>query len=514
MMKWQLRISCLSALMLLLPAAAPGSLGPLVQVTSDSPFGPLAACGDNPGMPPGINSVDGEAEPWIAVNPADPANIVAMWLQDPWSNGGTRGNVVGVSFDAGSTWSVVPIPGLGDCTGGPFDRVVDPWLTFGPTGVLHQISLAFNIDPPLGRNGLGDNALLVSKSIDGGLTWSSPISLIEDSNGTLNDKPSITADPFDEDYVYAAWDRFETGKGVLVAPSTARLSWPFGFGFKGRFYFARSTDGGDSWEPARRIYNPGGNNDTVGQQIVVLPDGMLVAFFGEFLGYRNDDRDNRFDLNLSLLRSPDRGATWLPQGRPIRFADMRSLGVFTPDEGIPVFGGIFDVAVDRGKGSLYAVWQDNRFTDVDAIAFSMSTDGGLTWSAPIKVNQTPPSGAISREQAFLPSVAVNSSGVIAVTYYDFRNDGDSGELADYFGTWCSGDCADEANWIGNEVRLTDASFDLLDAPFANGVTTGLALGDYEGLAVDGLDFLAAFAQPHDGDPDSIFFRRFGPTPNP
>jgi len=505
-------IVCLNiALMTFSVTASAYSLGPLVQVSGTSPYGSLEACGSNPGMPSGINFVNSEAEPWVAVNPSDPDNIVAMWLQDIWTNGLTRGHVAGVSLDGGSTWDRVSIPGLGDCSGGRFDRVADPWLSFGPTGVLHQISLALNIDPPPGRTGgLGNNALLVSKSEDGGITWSDPISLIEDPNGILNDKPSITADPTDANFVYASWDRFEPAKSVVVAPLTARLLWPFGLGLKGRFYFARSTDGGESWEPARKIYNPGGNNSTLGEQIIVLPDGTLVVFFGEFLAYRNDDRDNQFDFNLSLLRSPDKGETWLPRSRPLRFADIISFGNMTPDEGSPVFGGIFDVAVDRGNGTLYAVWQDIRFTQVDAIAFSMSTDGGFTWSAPIKVNQTPSNAAILREQAFLPSVAVNGDGVVAVTYYDFRNDDASGELVDYFGVWCSTNCTNADNWNSNEVRLTDASFDILDAPYASGVTTGFFLGDYAGLAVDNDDFLAVFAMPHDGDPDSIFFRRFRP----
>ena len=46
-----------------------------------------------------------------------------------------------------------------------------------------------------------------------------------------------------------------------------------------------------------------------------------------------------------------------------------------------------DFAVDRSSGALYAVWQDSRFSggSHDDIAFSRSTDGGNTWSAPVKV---------------------------------------------------------------------------------------------------------------------------------
>jgi hypothetical protein len=49
---------------------------------------------------------------------------------------------------------------------------------------------------------------LVSKSTDGGDTWSEPITLIrDDSFFHFNDKESITADPTNANYVYAVWDR-------------------------------------------------------------------------------------------------------------------------------------------------------------------------------------------------------------------------------------------------------------------------------------------------------------------
>ena len=74
----------------------------------------------------------------------------------------------------------------------------------------------------------------------------------------------------------------------------------------------------------------------------------------------------------------------------------------------------------------------------DEVAFSMSLDGGFTWSAPIKVSQTPANSNPLRQQAFLPSVAVNDDNVVGVTYYDFRNDDDSGELADHWFVSCNG----------------------------------------------------------------------------
>ena len=184
-----------------------------------------------------------------------------------------------------------------------------------------------------------------------------------------------------------------------------------------------------------------------------------------------------------------------------------SLGAVTPDAGTPVRDAsvLFDVAVDPDNGNLFAVWQDARFSGFDEIAFSESTDGGFTWSTPIIINQTPASTNPLREQAFLPSVAVNADGVVGVTYYDFRNDDDTGELADHWFISCAVSCSNPTSW-GGEARLTDDSFDYSQAPFAN----GLFLGDYVGLASDGDSFVAFFQQSSAADPADGFFRRVTP----
>jgi hypothetical protein len=489
--------------------------GPLVQVSGTSPFGPLEDCGNFPGTipAPGTPFLDSEVEPWVVVNPSDPDNIVAFWQQDRWSNGGARGNLAGVSFDGGVNWDIVPVPGITDCTGGPWERASDPWLSFGPDGTLHQMSLVFDIDPPEDRpEGFGPNGMAVSKSIDGGLTWSEPIILIEDTKPRfLDDKNSLTADPNDPNYVYAVWDRLQLSGGDIINPEdlapVPHPAWGvrFGYGWKGPIYFARSTDGGETWEKARKIYETGGFDQTIGNQIVVLPDGTVIDFFNELLNIENSDQSGRgYNFNLALLRSTNKGKTWQPRGRPIYAARIFSYGAVTPDDLEPIRDAslLFDVAVDPDNGSLYAVWQDIRFNDIEEVAFSMSTDGGFTWSVPMKINQTPSNpNPLLRQQAFLPSVEV-AGGTVGVTYYDFRNDDSTGEWADHWFISCAANCSNPSSW-GGEIRLTDSSFDYLQAPFAG----GLFLGDYVGLASDGEDFLAVFTQPHDSDPSSVFFRR-------
>jgi hypothetical protein len=166
----------------------------------------------------------------------------------------------------------------------------------------------------------------------------------------------------------------------------------------------------------------------------------------------------------------------------------------------PIRGGDFvpDVAVDPNNGNLYAVWQDLRFdggislVDHDNIAFTMSTDGGRTWSPTIKVNQTLTNEPNYDQQAFTPSVDVADDGTVKVTYYDFRNNTMSPASldTDYFAVHCQANCASPAGWAGNETRITPTSFNIRNAPYAR----GYFLGDYMGLASAGNDFLSVFGQ--------------------
>jgi len=444
-----------------------GVVTPAVVVSGPSPF---AACpdGQSVGPPPGQVFVNAEVEPWIAVNPLNGSNLIGVWQQDRWTDGGSKG--LGTAYTLnGSTWlHPAPIP-WSTCAGSTDSaatRATDPWVSFGPDGTAHQIALA--LDP----NGFM-TSILASRSTDGGATWSTPATLIRDDDlRFFNDKESITADPTNANLVYAIWDRIYKPGQSKGFPSQLNS-----FAFRGAPYLARSTDGGVSWEPARRI-SSNANLFTIGNQIVVLPNGTLIDFtdYGTGSGVQGSNHDWK-----AVFRSTDHGVTWTP--KPVTIANVEEVFPHRiPDGTFPVRAGGDDIAVDPASGALYAVWTDGRFNDGDHndIVLSKSTDGGLTWSAPQKVSGNP-----SGVDAHTPSVHVAANGQVAVAYYDYRNDvaGDDSASTDYFNAISSDG---GATWA--DVRLTSSSFDISDAPVAP-ASRGYFLGDYEGLTSVGSVFV-------------------------
>jgi hypothetical protein len=433
-----------------LPAPAPD---PQFRVSAASPFS--AGCDGVPAG--GTVFANAEVEPTVAINPHDTTNIVAAWQQDRWSNGGARGIVAGVSHDGGKTWVQQPMPfsrcgGGTPGNGGDYERATDTWLSAAPNGTLHQVALGFSNTAPV-------SAILASRSTDGGATWSATRTLIRDTGDFFNDKCSVTADPVSPHYVYAVWDR-TIGQN------------------RGPTEFARSVDDGVSWETARAIYDPGLNRQTIGNEIVVLPDGTLVNLLVELGLAANGSVTSAL---LGVIRSGDHGATWSAR---VQVAQLLTVGTTDPHTGAFVRdGSIVPQMAVAPDGTLYVVWQDSRFSSGarDGIALAHSGDGGLTWSAPVQVNGS------SAVPAFTPNVAVRADATIGVTWFDFRPVSSATTLLTQQWLARSGNAS---AWSETAIG---APFDMLLAPTSGGSSTYF-IGDYHGLATVGNLFVPLYVQ--------------------
>jgi hypothetical protein len=423
-----------------------------------------------------------EVEPFLAIDPADPNHLIGVWQQDRYSGGGAVGLLTGVSFDAGRTWTTTGAP-FSRCTGGTtanggdYERASDPWVTIAPDGTAHQIALSFDI----GTNAR-NRAILASRSTDGGRSWTSAQVLQRDTSVAFAlDKGSITADPNDAKLVYAVWDRL-TEQDIDNSPNVRGPTW-----------FARSIDGGGTWEPAKNIFDPGERAQTLGNVVAVVPDGTLLNVMLVV-----QDTPEGTIAYIGVLRSSDKGQTW---SAPVSVSDVRNVAFVDPKtrRRVRTGGALPSIAVDASTHAVYVVWEDSRFSGDDArnaIALSSSSDGGLSWSRPVQVNRAP------QTSAFTPSVAAGA-GKLAVAYYDVRADDPADASRFLVSAWMA--IASDAGATWQETALA-GPFDLHTAPFAQ----GYFLGDYQGLAWDGAGFVSFFAAPNSGDasdPTSILFRR-------
>jgi hypothetical protein len=397
--------------------------------------------------PTGTLYVDTAAEPSFVVNPASPMNLIAGWQQNRWSNGGAQGLNLAASFDGGTTWTLSNAA-FSRCTGGgsgnagDYARASDVWLTASPSGVAYALSLSFTGGALTGGS---SSAMLVARSQDGGLTWSAPVALIQDGGQFFDDKGSITADSTDSNYVYVVWDRLN---GPSAGPS----------------YFAVTADAGVAWAAARSIYDPGSANQTLGNQIVVLPGDVVLDVFTEL----DTAAGGQTTALARLVQSLDHGTSW---SLPITIAELEPAGTVDPRTGQGVRDGADIVTVSVGPGGVvYVAWQDARFSGGahDGIAMTHSSDGGTTWVAPVEVN------ADASVQAFTPTIHVEASGVIAVTYYDLRNDA----FAPFGSLLADAWMVTSSDGTSFQETHLSGPFDMDLAPDSG----GLFVGDYEALS--------------------------------
>jgi len=155
-------------------------------------------------------------------------------------------------------------------------------------------------------------------------------------------------------------------------------------------------------------------------------------------------------------------------------------------------------------GHLYLTWESWDGDQMD-VKFSQSTDGGVTWTDEVVVNDNV-DGAVSTDQ-FQPSVAAGPGGAVAIAFYDRRSacPSDQSILPDDVGrsNFCIDlslqafrDAGSGAVAVGSNVRMSTYSWDpeqpgqtidgidqMACASHSDPCTANAFIGDYFGLAI-------------------------------
>jgi len=446
----------------------------VVQVSGSS--SPYATCPQTPQA--GINYPNAEVEPQVAVNPTNTNNIIGQWHQDRWSNGGARGIAGAYSITGGGGWKDTTVPYTSCTTPGlPYERASDPWVSFGPDGTAYSSGLSF--DGTTNRN-----AVSAAVSYNGGKSWTHQQTIVAYATAQFfTDKNSTTADPVHPGTAYTVWD-------TLISPTDQPDDRVHAAAYTGPAQFSKTTDSGVSWSPVQTIIGSGNRQQTIGNVIVVDPKTDTLYDFTDLIVPPNTPFQGAASLaEVAFVKSTDGGAAWTS---PQVIAPFNAAGVIDPNTGrrARVGDGLQEVAIDNATGQLYVVWESSTNFDKNLnqavgtfdneVLFTSSSNGGASWSTPTAIVGP------STLPLFTPTVAVDSKGNVAVTYFDSSSLSPTNTA-----TW---PIDVKVIYSKDGVNFTAPQevagpFDLMSAPVAR----GFFLGDYEGLQSTGTkSFIAMF----------------------
>lgn len=365
----------------------------------------------------------------IAVDPNNPSRVVGSandYVTRTWpcTISGTPCSALGDGYsgtyfsnDGGATWCCdsgpsganqgTLIPGVTHLSGGQYDAGGDPALAFDSRGNVYYAGLGFN-------RASAPNTVAVNKGTfdgSGALSWSAPTFINPTTSPAIfNDKEWIAADHFAtsafRDRVYVSWTRF-----IFNPINGAYVQSPINLVY--------STDGGKTFSAPQTI--SGNVLYDQGSRPVVGPDGSVYVFF------EGSTRLAALDSTY-VVKSTDGGVTF---GKPVAISTLHDI--------VPPTNTAFRVnsfpaaAANPVNGDLYAAWSTevtNAYGHHAEAVYSVSHDGGATWSAPAQIfpalnsaTRTPIGYAAGSEPAprsvdtFWPGVAVSSTGRVYLSAY-------------------------------------------------------------------------------------------------
>ncbi len=419
---------------------------------------------------PGLDvPLGGTREPAIAVNPRNPANITMaslFRLRVSTDNG--------VSFTAPT---LAPVPAT-------HGRCGDPSLSFDTQGRLFWAYLGcigFNADIFIAQVNPTTGAVLAGYPVN--VTASAGINLPV-SGGFSHDKEWLVADRFNgspfQDRLYIVWSQFPGGPGgppagtVIVRSSFSAnqgntWSAPLtlsgageGFPWPSHNAVARNGDVYVTYH-SQPTFAGGAPNGTSGQTFVLRSTDGGVTYPQKTLAFTGGNSDITFNRQ-DRPRTLNQSTSWT-QGSAQPWV--------LPDQTNP--NNVYVVVADDPNNLAHGAGNN----DVD-VFISRSTNQGVTWSAPTRIDQGP--GA---SHQFYPTAAIDdNSQCLTVTWYDTRA-GATNAAGNFMLDLFSRSSPDGGVTFLPEVQLNDVAFDPdLGAPlrFAGPPPTR-RIGEYNGVAV-------------------------------
>ncbi len=317
------------------------------------------------------NNIVGDAanEPSIAIDPTDPNRIAIGWRQFDTVANSFRQAGVAYSQDAGQSWTFPDVLDRGQFRS-------DPVLGSDAEGIFYYSSLSSLA------------SIEVFRSFDGGVTWGQPVPAFG------GDKQWIAVD-----------QTLGIGRGHLYQ------IWNVQFTCCPPGDFTRSIDSGVSFEAPAALPAPRMKWGTMD----VGPDGTLFLAGSEL----NTDNGQLFTRSLSA-----QDAFSPPTFEPVMPIDLGGTTSFGRGPNPAGLTGQVWIATDHStgpsRGNIYVLGSVNvPGLDPLDVTLIRSTDGGATWSAPVRINDDPTNNGAWQ---WFGTLSVAPNGRIDAAWNDTRND--------------------------------------------------------------------------------------------
>ncbi len=351
-----------------------------------------------------------QTEPTVALSPTNKLNFVAGY-HDRFPVFSSFVCSISFSTDGGLSWTFAGATPLSQ----PTDFCSDPALAGAPDGSFYYAYLSV-------RNAADTDDLMVARLINNGATVDFAATAVKgDPAINFPDKEYIAVDngrysPF-QGNIYVSWTEFLNPNDPNALDN-------------GQIRLVKSTDGGHMWSTPR-ILSPDAQFPRAisGSDPVVGPDGTLYVFYADFTSRTGP-------LSIKFVKSQDGGDTFTAPADVA--SSLPSPGRFRLKNADPNFGTIpgrgfrsnsFPSAGVDHDGIVSVVWVD--FPDgsckVDGtgrppctnadVRYSRSTNGGVSFSAPVKISDD----NTSTDQ-FFPWITIESDGALDIVFGDKRLD--------------------------------------------------------------------------------------------
>ena len=331
------------------------------------------------------------AEMLAAGNPANPNDLIACSIGNDGEHGKSY-NILFSSFDGGSAWRTTSLPDS-------YDMHADPACSYGADNVAWFEDGGSNLAVGKVQKGWLD----FYKSTDAGSTWKRVVHLPSDY-----DRAYVIGDASHGRYrgrAYAyGWGNFVDRNYKMTGAS--EFLWPI---VRNRV-LARAQMS-DEKNYAQYALTAGAGIVTP-SDVVVIP--MLIFANGNPKGIQPPWE--------AISRSFDGGKSITPATKLADDIQCR------PGGGMPPPPLANDTSSGPFNGRIYYAWEGG---DVQAphgvnnhciVNVAYSDDDGKTWSTPTNIHENDDRSMGVQPEQYMPALAVNKNGVVALTWYDTRED--------------------------------------------------------------------------------------------